>query len=367
MATMNQMETIVRRAVRCAYNVMFLSQPALGKTTKINEIVTDLQTQDPTFFFMHMDGGTLAPTDVVMAMPDMAESVVKKLVDGRLPNAYSLPDLRGLIYVGEWPLMGMETSRGFQKLINHEDIGGFRIPDNVIFVSDGNRLRDRSGGQQQTRSIMSRFMCVELEYDTDYALNVAKHNFHERVAAFLLRNPQYADNYADVFENEARGANDVAVQEGKLGIWASLRSWERVSRIMADRDVSHDPILPDEITRNVGKGIAQTFDVFQGMLDNLATIEQIMAAPKNAKVPDKMDERYALSTMLALTTQVDTFKAISIYMRRFPGELQACYFRLLNDKLDKATEAAANAVRSSMDYKVWVTEPQIAKLLQGAA
>jgi hypothetical protein len=214
---------------------------------------------------------------------------------------------------------------------------------------------------------MSRFMCVDLDYDTDYALNVVKTNYHERVAAFLIRNPQYVDNYADVFENDARGANDVTAQEGKDGVWASLRSWHRVSRIMADRDVTREPVLPDEISRNVGSGVAKTFDVFMQMLDNLATIEQIIDKPEKAAVPKRMDELYALSTMLALTTQQDTFKPISVYLQRYPGEHQACYFRVFNDRLNEKNDAMASAIRCSQEYRMWVTQPHIAKLLQGAA
>lgn len=368
MATMHQMEALVKRAVRCQYNVMFLSQPALGKTFKLDEMIAHFRTEDPDFFSLYIDGGTMSPTDLVMAMPNIEERVIDLLTSRNLPNFYDTPDLKGIIYVGEWMLMGLEVSKGMQKLVNHEDYGDRkRIPPGVIFVADGNRVKDRSGGQQQSRAVMSRFMTVELEYDPDYALDVVKGAYHQRVATFLIRNPQVIDNYADVFENDARGANDMTLQEGKLGIWANLRSWNRVSRILHDTDKTGEVMLPDETIRNVGSAVAASWTVFQQMLDNLATMEEILNKPEQAKVPERMDERYALSTMLALTVNKEGFKPVSIYLQRFPNELQASFFRLMNDRLMKAKGPDQTGIHTSMEYKKWITADHISKLLRGAS
>jgi hypothetical protein len=366
-ATMNQMGHILKRAIRTQMNVKFLSQPALGKTTLIEKLAAEVQASDPNFFYLHRDGGTLAPTDTVMAMPNMAERTIDKLVDAGMPNFYDSPDMRGMIYVGEWPLMGLEVSKGFQKLLNHEDIGGFRVPPGVIFVADGQRLKDRSGAQQQSRAIESRFVTYELEYDADYALEVVKAHYHQRVAAFCIRNPGQIDNYSDVFETDKRSTNDLTLQEGKLGAWASLRSWDKVSRILRDADSTGEYVLPEEIQACVGSGIAATFDVFCKMLDNLTTLEQIINDPKNAKVPQRMDEQYALSTMLALTVDKEKFPAVATYMQRFVSELQAAYFRLMNERLGREKGVNMTAIRTSKEYKTWITAPHISKMLMGAA
>lgn len=369
MATMNSMETLVQRAVRCMYNVMFLSQPALGKTFKLEAMIAHFRAHNPDFFYMHIDGGTTSPTDLVMAMPNLEARVIDLLTSRNLPNFYDTPDLKGIIYVGEWMLMGLEVSKGMQKLVNHEDYGDRkRIPPGVIFIADGNRLQDRSGGAQQSRAVMSRFMTVELDYDIDYALDVIKGNYHQRVATFLIRNPQLIDTYSDVFENDKRGANDLTLLEGKqAGIWPNLRSWDRISRILYDVDATGIKPLSDEISRNIGSGNAATWQVFQDMIDNLATMEEILAKPDKAIVPTRMDERYALSTMLALTVQGESFKSVAVYMQRFDPEFQASFFRLMNDRLTRAKGPDATAIRNSMDYKNWITAPYISAMLVGAS
>lgn len=367
MAMMSDMELITRRALRTQQNVMFLSPPARGKTYLGAKIQAALAAEDPTLYFADFDGGTLAPTDTVMSMPDMVDKIILQLRDGRLPNVHKTPDLRGIINVHEWMLMGLEVSRGFQKLINHEECGGFAIPPGVIFRSDGNRLTDRSGGQNQSRAIMSRFRVHMLAFDPEYALQAAKDSFHERVAAFLIRNPIHIDNYEDVFENDQRGANDLMRQEGNRGAWASLRSWDAVSRDLHDADATGDRVLPDEIIACVGSGVAGFFDVFCNMLDNLATLEEIIAKPKEAEVPTRMDQSYALSTMLALTTNKDNFKPVSIYMNRYPNELQASFMRLMNDRMAKAKDGNATAIRSSDEYRRWITAKHISAILTGAS
>jgi hypothetical protein len=366
MATLHDINTIAGRAIRCGYNVMLRSQPALGKTWAINKLAASMQAEDPEFYYAYLDGGTLTPPDVVMAIPDMAEMLIRKLVDGTFPNYYKTPDARGIIYIGEWMLMGLEVNKGMQKLINHEDVGGgFRLAPGVIIFADGNRLKDKSGAQIQSRAVMSRFETWELEYDTDYALSVMQ-TYHERVGAFALRNPQEIDNYTDVFENKERNENDVTYQEGKQGIWASLRSWDRVSVKMRDADSTGIVLIPGEVSRNVGSGMATKFAAFNQMIDNLATLEQIIAEPKKVPVPVRMDERYALATMLALLVKRDNWEAIATYMQRFPEELQACYFKLMNDRLLKANDANWSAIRASTTYKKWITSPHIQKLLYGA-
>jgi hypothetical protein len=344
---------------------MFRSQPALGKTFAINKLVAQLQADDPEFYYAHLDGGTLTPPDVVMSIPDMQEMLIRKLVDGTFPNYYKTPDIRGIIYVGEWMLMGLEVNKGVQKLINHEDVGGFRLPPGIIIVADGNRLKDKSGAMVQSRAIMSRFETWELEYDTDYALGVMQ-NYHERVAAFALRNPQEIDNYVDVFENKERSENDTTFQEGKQGIWASLRSWDRVSTKMRDADSTGINLIPGEVSRNVGTEMGNKFNAFCQLLDNLATLEQIVLEPKKTAVPTRMDERYALATMLALLVKRENWEAIATYTQRFPVELQACYFKLMNDRLLRAKDANESAIKGSTTYKKWITDPAIQKMLAGA-
>lgn len=368
MATMHQMKPLVERALRCHFNIKFLSQPAMGKTKAMEEIKAEQQALDPDFFFRVWDGGTMQPTDTVMSMPVIEKKIIEKFRDGDLPNAYENPSLRGIIYIGEIALMGMETSRGFQKLWNHEDIGGFRIPDGVIFVGDGNRMSDKSGAQQESRANGSRYRTFVLEFDADYALNVVKKHYHTKVAAFLIRNPACIDNYTDVFEKEPpRPANDAMTIEGKHGVWANLRSWQRVSDTLEDVEQSGMILIPGEIEADVGEGIAKTFHAFCTMLDHLSSLEEIIKNPKKIVIPSKSDEQFALSTMLSLLVNRDNWEEIATYMQRYPTEQQTVFFYNMNDRHKKQKDEHATFIRGTASFQKWITAPHIVAIMRGAS
>ena len=367
MATMHEMKPMTERALRCHFNIKWISQPALGKTKLIEAIAREQQELDPEFFFCVMDGGTMQPTDTVMAMPNMDKRIIELFRAGWLPNAYDTPDLRGIIYIGEIPLMGLEVEKGFQKLQNHEDVGGFRIPDGVIFVGDGNRLSDKSGAQKGSRANASRYVRYELEYDAGYALDIIKKHYHVKVAAFCDRNPGCIDNYQDVFHPaEPRPANDLMTIEGDNGIWASLRSWRRVSDILQDVEDSGVTLLPGEIEANVGEGIAKSFLTFLTMLDHLASYEAILANPKKVTVPTKADEQFALASMLAILVDRKTFEDVAVFMQRFPHEIQVVFVTAMNDRLKKDA-VNQSGIHSSRTFKVWSTQPWLKQIMAGAS
>jgi|SRR5580765_5256561 len=367
MATMHQAKHLIQRALRCQFNVKLISEPGLGKTCLIEEIRDEQQKLDPEFFFDVWDGGTMQPTDTVMAMPVVEERIIEMFRNGKLPNAYKTPDLRGIIYVGEVGLMGLEVERGFQKLWNHEDIGGFRIPAGVIFVADGNRLTDKSGVQQGSRANASRFVTYELEYDAGYALDIVKKHYHIKVATFCTRNTACLNNYKDVFEPEKpRAANDLMTVEGKRGVWAGLRSWRRISDILEDVDNTGIDLIPGEIEVNVGEGIGKIFLAFCHMLDNLASLEAIVADPKKADVPSNSTEQFALASMLSLLVDRKNWEEIATYMQRYPAEIQSVFMLAMNDRLKKDA-VNKSGIHTSLTFKKWSTAPHIKAVMQGVS
>src|SRR5271165_903083 len=365
MAAMTQMDHYLGRSVRTLTNYLFLGQPGIGKTFNRTKFALAMQKEDPNFLYIPFDGGTLSPTDTVMA--NVSDGTIERLVDRTLIAACQ-EGAYGVIDIGEWMLMPMEVSKGFQKMLNHEYFAlGKRISPGVVFWGDGNRLKDRSGAQQGSRAIGSRWTTINMELDTDYAIEAIKHNYHPHIGSFLIRNPTFIDNYAEVFENDKLEVNCAMMIEGKAGIWANLRSWAKVSAWLDDMDKTGHAVYPEEIQCAVGSSVASTFEVHRSMLSKLAAIEDILANPKKAEVPTAMAECWAMLIMLGMRVNKDSWKAISIYMRRFIHEHQVAYFRLMNDRLAKLNDGNSTAIRNSEEYKDWIVQPYITKLLQGAS
>jgi hypothetical protein len=373
MATMGQAETLIRRAIRTGDNIMLLSPPARGKTYLIDRVTKDALAAKEIDTVVQFDCATLSPNDTSMSMPDMQNLIIQVVRDGRLPNYYDTPNMKGVIIFGEWMLMGLEASKVNQKLVNHEDLGstngkGFKLPPGVVCVADGNRLQDKSGAMQQSRAIMSRFMVHELEFDLDYAVDAIKGGYHEVISTYLTKHPMEIDNYTDVFENEKRAANDITLIEGKRGAWANLRTWAKVSRLLRDEDETGIAVMPDEIVSCVGSGKANTFGTFRSVLSKLASIEDIINDPKKVPVPEKMDEKFYMSYLLAFVVKNETFTPISVYMNRFVPELQTAFFRLMNERLRKNPNDPGTAkIRTTDEYKNWITAKHISAVLTAAS
>ena len=372
MAMMSQMDHYLGRSIRTRTNYIFVGQPAIGKTYNRLKYAMARQQEDPNFLYVPFDGGTLQPTDTVMAMPHVAEGTIRRCVDETLLKCCE-PGAYGVIDIGEWPLMSGEVRKGFQKMIGHEYFAkGRRISPDVVFWADGNRLKDKSGAQAGgTRALDTRWLNIEMQYDVDYGMEAFKNNYHPTVATFGLRNPQYIDNYADVFEHDPpHEENALILVEGKtIAAYANLRSWDAVSRWHYDFDKTGTPIYPEEIQRAVGTGMAETFNIFKAVFDKMASFEEIYNSPKKASVPTNMGECWTMLTMLAMRINKDVFKSVQTYMRRFSHEHQTAFFRLMNDRLDKLPTGNVDkgAIRATEEYADWITQPYINKLLQGAS
>jgi hypothetical protein len=333
---------MVRRCYYTNQNFLMYGAPATGKTFNIEAAVRELgaevEATGKRFVYAYLNGGTLTPTDLVMAMPDpQSNGKLRYYFNAALPNAHDDPDMTGVLLIGETALLGMAASAPLQKVINHEEVGGYRLPDGIIVGMDGNLMSDRSNAQVLSRAFQSRANQVVVTLDREWMLEVYKRRYHPSISSFLKRNVAAMDNYDEVYDpKRARDADDDMTVEGKQGIWANLRSWSRVSRILdfASKEVAasggakalSDLVQPNmDLYGNVGKGVADTFMGHLTMISSLASIEEIFAAPKKAPVPDDPAGRFFLACTLAKIVSTKTFPAASIYMQRMGKEEQLVF------------------------------------------
>lgn len=373
MANISHVETLLARAIRCGYNLKIVSEPARGKTREIHRLAEKWMQEGFINFFSVLNGPSVSPLDLTATMPDMEKGILKRFHDGSLPNHYKTPDAVGFIYMGEGELMDMVAQRPWQKIVNHEDFGDhlhpIRLPDKVSICTDGNLMTDKTGVQAQMRALGRRYDYIRLSYDPQPYVEFALGHFHSKVGSFLKRYPQCVDNYSEVFDPK-RTDGDVMKIEGKNGIWANMGSWERLSNKLHDLDKTGIDLLPEEL-ECVGTGMAKTFTEHLLILDNLATLEQIAAQPKKAKVPDQMDGQYALTYMLALSVEHTRFPAVATYMHRLPPEMQTAFLLTMNERFNEQQKKAVKGVkipeaaliRDSQEYINWSAEPAISALM----
>ena len=188
---------------------------------------------------------------------------------------------------------------------------------------------------------MSRFEQHDVYNEAkDNITFAAKNGWHPNVQTFFNDHAALIDNYDEVFETtesararnkDAKSANgrDRMGEEGKAGIWANMRSWQRISKKEYAADELNSPIMLSELVGNLGSGVAAQYEAHKRMLASLTSFEDIMADPKNAVISPKIDEQYALCMIVAMKCKPEQMKEVREFGTRMPTELQATLLRSL--------------------------------------
>ena len=368
---LNALPPVLVRNYLAGVNTFVRGKPAIGKTQTINAFVEQMRKKIPEFTCWSFYAPTMSPMDIQASAPNYETHKLEMFNNSALPNAYDNPDLKGVVFLGELPNTDPATSKLLQKYINGEDMSGvLRKPEGVHVIADGNRIEDKSGVQQQGRAFMSRLeqleVYVEAQDNIDYAARMA---WHPTVQLFFKDNPALIDNYDEVFETssaarqrsaQAKQANggDQQSEEGKQGIWANMRSWERISKKEYVADQLNVEVTLGELAGNLGAGVAAQYEAHKKIVNGLPAFEKIMADPDKAPMPKQLDEVYQIAVIVALKCTEKQMDSVKTYAQRMPLEMQAVVLRTL------ATRKGFN-VASTPAFKTWIADTALSSLLSG--
>ena len=274
-------------------NIGFVSQPGIGKTETISEAARKLGERVPGFKMVEIDVPSMSPTDIGVYFPNMEARTLEFFANGGLPNVYTDgEDAKGIAHMGELLNCDAATGKLLQKWINGEDINGkLRKPKGFIVVADSNRLSDKSHTQQQSRALLSRIEWIEVYSDAEGNLQfMERNNFHPTIQAFAKEFPALIDNYSDVFETKGGSAEQSALQEeGKMGRWACMRGWKRLSDLETAAESMGMELMPQRAIANLGNGVGTQYNTFRMTVNQLATVEEIVKHPDTTPVPERAD------------------------------------------------------------------------------
>jgi hypothetical protein len=356
---LKEVTNVIVRSYSAQSNLLLLGKPGIGKTCTIEAFVDKMRERIPHFQMWPFYGPTMSPMDIQACMPDNATGTLKVYSNACLPNSYRDPDACGVVFIGEMLNTDPTTLKLLQKYVNGEDMNGvLRKPEGVMVVADSNRLEDKAGVMQQFRALLNRFLTLdvytEAEDNTEYA---AKHEWHPLVQSFFRENPHLIDNYEEVFggDRSRKGADDQA-EEGKRGIWASMRGWNRISKLEDASETLRSAVTLEELIGSVGKAPGIKYNTFKQMVGRLATIEEVLAHPEKVAVPEKIDELYALCMLVSLKCKEEHLEAIHTFAKRVQPDMQV--FMLRTMMLRKNLKLVGTET-----YKKWILDPQINKLI----
>jgi hypothetical protein len=364
---LKEINAILVRSYLAGTNLFMRSKPGIGKTMTIEAWAAEMKKRVEGFELHRFYCPTMSPMDIQASAPDYETGLLRLFNNEALPNAYKNPNMVGAVFFGELPNADPTTAKLLQKYINGEDMSGvLRKPDGVIVIADGNRLEDKSSVQQQGRAFLNRFAQVEVFTDANDNMEYAsKHDWHPHVQAFFQENASLIDNYDEVFEignqhkkegGKTSARDSTMSEEGRLGIWANMRSWERISKLEYAAEKTGTTVSLQEAIGNVGTGVGTAYHTFKEMFGRLAKFEDIMADPEKVKIPTAMDEQYAMAILVAVRCSTEQLPKVMAFGKRLPYELQAALLRHLTYR------KAVNLVSSPV-FNEWMSDPQMVSLL----
>jgi hypothetical protein len=318
MAYLNDIPAILRRAIKTGVNVHLTGEPGIGKTAVIEQVVAEEKKADPEFWYGNVYTPSLTPTDFVCMMPDPATNLLRPYRHERLPNGFTHPGLRGMLFLGERDNADPATNKALQKYINNEDMGGLIKPKGVIVVSDSNDVSHRSGAVQQSLALLSRSVHINVELDPNVTIKYfADVGVHPLVQAYLSLRKEHVSTFANV------------ISKREYRVWANPRAWERLASMIEAAEAEGEQVTLDEIIGNVGEAVGREFSAFMYAATQLVSYGGIVADPLKAHVPEKLSEVYAVIAMLSASVRAADFPNVRKYVERFSTEVQVLFLRLL--------------------------------------
>ena len=354
-------------AYAAGVNTYLWGKPGIGKTETVMLFVGKMKQKIEDFKVWFFYGPSMGPTDIQASMPEVETHTLQVYNNGALPNAYTHPDAKGVVFIGEAANTDPMTFKLLQKYVNGEDMNGvLRKPDGVRIICDGNRLQDKSGVQQQGRAMMNRFQHLDVYTDAHDNTEFAKRNsWHPTVQQFFKDQPDMIDNYEDVFEVASGTSSGVKqrnedrsnmAEEGKRGIWASMRGWKRICDLETAADSMGIDIPPQVIIGSVGSGVGRQYLATRSFMGKLASVDDICNDPDNVVIPTKLDELYAQCVVLAVKCNQKQLPAVAKFSKRLTGDMVVLLIQRM------MTRKGDFALIGTPEYAAWMADKQLSEL-----
>jgi MoxR-like ATPase len=248
--------------------VMLWGAPGVGKSSIVAQVAASQHLE-----FIDVRLSQLAPTDL-RGLPVPEDGVARWFPPEFLPRTG-----KGILFMDEIN-MAAPTMQGIaQQLILDRKVGSYTLPQGWFVWAAGNRREDRASVFEMPAPLANRFLHLEVRADLEsfkrYAL---ERGLNERIVAFLSFRP-----------------NLLHALDSKSPAWASPRSWEMASKLLAANL---------EIAPAVGEGAAAEFAAFEKVYAALPDLEPILNGDLSRDFPAEPSARYAAT--VGLTVRADS-------------------------------------------------------------
>lgn len=197
------------------------------------------------------------------------------------------------------------------RIILDKLVGNQKLHPNVLMGAAGNKTTDKAVVHQMSTALQSRLVHYELVVSVDdFTDHAVKQGYDYRITAFVNYLPSSLMDFRPDHHDKT---------------FACPRTWEFLSRMIKDKEVSHK-IFP-RVAGTIGSGMATEFISFAQEFDRLPKYSDIVASPVSIPVPSESSTKYATLSMLLENTKIDDLSRIFEYIGKFSSEMQILYLR----------------------------------------
>lgn len=213
------------------------------------------------------------------------------------------PNSRALVFFDEMSAAPPSVQAATYQIILNRRIGDYQLPDDVVIVAAGNRVKDKGVAYNMPTPLANRFIHATLNVDfDDWQEWAMKNRVHKDVVGYLTFQPQ------DLFDFDPRRESYA---------FATPRSWSFVSELLYERGANGEwldttlsaDVLGDLIKGTVGEAPAIKFMTYRKQAANLPRARDILEGKVTKLVVKQIDIVYALTTALVYELTDDVQKA----------------------------------------------------------
>ena len=216
-----------------------------------------------------------------------------------------------LLFLDEMTSASKPVQAAAYKLILDRMVGSHHLHDAVAIMAAGNKASDRAVVNSLSTALQSRVITYELALSLDdFMEHAISKNFDHRIVGFL----NYLPDRLMVFKPDHQDFT-----------FACPRTWEFLSRLIKGKDVS--PNILARVAGTIGSGTATEFITFAQEYAKLPKLDDIVADPSAAKIPDEMSAKYATISMLIAKSDPASLTQVIRYVERFHIEMQIIFCR----------------------------------------
>ncbi len=306
MASFSQLKTAITQTLRNNPSAVFHieSTPGMGKSSMCHEIARDLGIPpERVYIFLASIHDPVDITGVPKVNPDnqtewCPPAQLARFAEGTGPGMIIVDDLAQ----GQTSMVNACAS-----MILDRRVESLKFDPSVVFISTGNRAKDKAGSKTLPTHYSNRVCTVGMDYSIDdHSAKLLEMGVDPHAVAFARLRPSIINDF-----------------DPNRGINPTPRSWTKLwTEVPFHMDTSLYLTLAEGY---VGEGPAAEWVSAKDLMAKMPSVDYILMQPAQAEVPPEPAVKYAVTTSLSIRTTEDNFDRAMVYMDRMPREFMMLY------------------------------------------